>query len=391
MQKEYRQPKGSRIFVYVFLSILIGVFIFLGSLYFTSSNFNLLYAFIATLILVGLIFGSVIGIIHTKKNRLIVENNRFIKINVFTNRILEFKEIKGYKFENNLLIYVPVDKKTKPIKTSAGHIERFWELKEWTIQNFNQLDNEADVEIKEILNNEDYGTDDTERNSKLQRVKKHTKVLNIASWIAGISMFAFPYYYNIQITICILLPIIGLTMYLTSKGLIRLDEKPKSPRPNIHATIFVPSLLLGLRIFTDVNVLDYTNFWQAAVVIMIVYTTLIVKSTIKHFNTKTASTYLSIFITLIFLAIHTYGTIISTNVILDKSAETTYKAKVIGKHISTGKTTHYYLELERWGSQEDNKDIVVAKSTYDNTTEGNSVNIYLRNGLYGIPYYYLDE
>jgi hypothetical protein len=91
------------------------------------------------------------------------------------------------------------------------------------------------------------------------------------------------------------------------------------------------------------------------------------------------------------LAIHTYGTIISTNVILDKSAETTYKAKVIGKHISTGKTTHYYLELERWGSQEDNKDIVVAKSTYDNTTEGNSVNIYLRNGLYGIPYYYLDE
>jgi hypothetical protein len=83
--------------------------------------------------------------------------------------------------------------------------------------------------------------------------------------------------------------------------------------------------------------------------------------------------------------------VISLNSILDKSLPSVYKAKIIEKRISNGRSTSYYLNLSPWGSRTEEKDVDVKKSLFDRAKIGDSVHIYVRNGSLGIPWFDLQS
>ncbi|MCB9051662.1 MAG: hypothetical protein H6556_19685 [Lewinellaceae bacterium] len=141
----------------------------------------------------------------------------------------------------------------------------------------------------------------------------------------------------------------------------------------------------------DFTIFDYSNFWKPAIVIFFVFGLLVLKGSKVEYNFKKGVTYLAILGMLMFGGMYAYGLLITTNVVFDESQPTVYKAVVLDKHTSSGKTTTYYLKLSEWGPQKEIDDVSVARDIYKSKEIGDSAIVYFNNGLYKIPYYIVIE
>lgn len=389
MKKEYRIAKGWEIFIWICLPLLMILFGWLGIMPYTEEKFNLTLALILTPIALGLEFLMILGLIDTRKNKLIIEKDKIINIGIFNTKKLNINNVKGFKVDKNYLSFFPKNKRDKKIKVST-YVGSFGELLSWSEQQFNNLDLEEFVsEEKEILENKEFGRTQEEREDSLVKAKKTTKIINTISWIVALSTWFYPHFYQIQIILCAILPIVGLIIYKTSKGLIRLDEKPNSPYPNIHSTLIIPSLTLLIRALVDFTIFDYSNLWSLILTIIAMFGVLILKDSNVQYDFKKGLTYLTVLGTLLISGAYAYGLLITTNAAFDESEPITYDTKILNKRISSGKSTTYYLELDKWGPQSKIDEVSVAKDIYNSKEIGDKAVVYFNNGLYKIPYYFV--
>jgi hypothetical protein len=78
------------------------------------------------------------------------------------------------------------------------------------------------------------------------------------------------------------------------------------------------------------------------------------------------------------------------NCVFDHSEPQVYQAKVIGKSERHNKVTSYYLRVEAWGNHQDEEDISVPSSQYNETAIGQTVAIDYKKGFLNIPWYYIE-
>jgi hypothetical protein len=333
----------------------------------------------------------VVGVIDTIKSKLIIEKKRLISISVFKTKYLEFKEIKGIKSDQNYLYFIPNSPELKKIKVST-YVGNYGQLATWAESHFKNIDiEEIEEDTADILENEEYGRNIEEREFKLESTRKKTKFLNTISLVVALATMIFPHFYKVQIIACSVLPILGLILLKSSKGLIKLDDKPNSAHPNLFGTLFMPSAALMIRALLDFNVFSYENFWKPAFLLFAFLTFLIFFKSELEYNFKKAVSYLAILGMLMFGSMFAFGFLITTNAIYDNSYPATYKAKVIDKHSSSGKTTTYYLKLDSWGPKTEIEDVSVSKDIYNTKEIGDSTTVYFNEGLYEIPYYLIIE
>jgi hypothetical protein len=93
----------------------------------------------------------------------------------------------------------------------------------------------------------------------------------------------------------------------------------------------------------------------------------------------------------LFFVGYTFGAIITVNGHFDHSEPETFHAKILDKHISSGKTTTYYLTLSSWGPFEENTDVTVTSDQYESFYPGNEVIVYQHPGVFRIPWYYVSN
>ncbi len=386
MNQEYRYAKGWRIFLWIFIPILIFGFGYLGIMPYIE-GFDLTAKIFLTILSIALEFFLVLAIIDLLKGKIILEKDTLTSIGVFKTRILKFSEIKGFKKDNNYLYFIPLNKNLKQIKVSS-YVGKFSNLVSWAGENFTNLDiQEIIKEEEEILTNEDFGETAEEREALLKKAKKVTKVINTISWISAISLWFFPYFYTLQVIICAALPIIGFVIYKQFKGIIKIDDKPNSAHPNLLSTFFIPACVLMLRALMDYNVFNYANFWKPVIPIFASLAYLMIKNSYVEFDLKKVMTYFTILGMLMFGGMYAYGFIITSNSVFDQSQPQYYKAKVLDKRISSGKSKTYYLELSKWGPQQEVDEVTVARDIYNEKEVGDSALIFFSGGLYKIPYY----
>ncbi|MCL3781879.1 hypothetical protein EMN47_15955 [Prolixibacteraceae bacterium JC049] len=387
MKKEYKIAKGWAIFIWICAPGLIFLFGLLGIMPYTNDEFELILALVMTPISLVMILLMIITIIDSIKGKLIIEEKQLISISALKTRKLAFKDIKGISSNQNYLFFIPHSSNLKKIKVSTN-TEKYNQLFHWATSNFRNLDQEeVKQDTSDILENEDYGYNIEQREHQLLKTRKKTKALNGISLAIGLVTMLFPHYYQEQIIICAILPIIGLILLKSSKGLIRLDDKPNSAHPDLHSTFFFPSSALTIRALMDYNVFNYEHFWKPALLIFSLLIVIVFFKSKARYNFKKASGYLAILAVLIFGGLYSYGLIITTNAIFDQSVTTTYNAKILDKHKSSGKTTTYYLELTPWGPQTQTEDVSVSKQVYNSQKIGDSTTIYFRSGFFQIPYY----
>jgi hypothetical protein len=71
----------------------------------------------------------------------------------------------------------------------------------------------------------------------------------------------------------------------------------------------------------------------------------------------------------------------------DTSQPQSFTVQVVGKHLSRGRSTTYYLDLAPWGPVDRTNSISVPSTLYRNTVEGDDVCLDLHAGALHMPWY----
>src|SRR5688572_25763199 len=116
MRGEFRTAKGWRIFIYMFSPLLIGLFVFVGFLNFSSETSSLIVSLIMMSVSLGGTIMFTYGLIETIKGRLIIEANSISRLSVFGTRTLTFQEIQGFRTDGNYIHIISNRNDKKSIK-----------------------------------------------------------------------------------------------------------------------------------------------------------------------------------------------------------------------------------------------------------------------------------
>ncbi|HSU33268.1 MAG TPA: hypothetical protein VLJ11_18725 [Bryobacteraceae bacterium] len=94
---------------------------------------------------------------------------------------------------------------------------------------------------------------------------------------------------------------------------------------------------------------------------------------------------------LVFSSAYGYGTAIEANALLDHSTGDTYLAHVEGKHIVSGRTTTYNLDLGPWGPKTKSSKLDVTRAMYNTIERGDLVYLTLKRGALGVNWYFMRQ
>lgn len=387
LKQEFKLARGWFYFVVIFTGILL-VGIPIGAYYAipgADSTAQMSFYIIAFLLSESLFMFLLLLAI---KNKVEVDDEKIVYIGVFISKTLLISEIKGFKVDDNYLYFLPQTKSLKKIKVST-YLGRFGELIMWAKLHCRDLDQEQFEEDQGvILGNDAYGDSVDERGAKLARTKTFTKVYTGFTFIISFATILFPnLFYEVQILLCAALPVATVLIARFSKGLIKLFEKKGSAFPNVTGAFLLPPIALMLRTLTDFTLLDYSALWLPCGIVFTVFSVLVFTDKHSQYDFTKPIGYFGVLGVLIIAAAYSYGLVGTTNATFDNSSPTWYKAEVMDKRESSGRTTTFYLILSPWGPQSDIEDVHVSPSVYGYYSIGDTADIYCNQGLFGAPYF----
>jgi len=322
------------------------------------------------------------------KNKVVVDEEKIVYTGVFISRTLHIGDIKGFKVDDNYLYFFPQTKRLKKIKVST-YFGRFQELILWAKIHCRDLDQEQFEEDQgEILGNENYGDSVDERLNQLAKAKSFTRVYTGISLVIAFATILFPnLFYEAQIVLCAIIPLVTVLIPRFSKGLIKLFEKKGSAFPNVTGAFLLPPIALMLRSLTDFTLLDYNALWLPCGIVFSLFSLLVFSDAYSKYDFSKPIGYFGVLGVLIISAAYSYGVVGTSNATFDNSVPNLFKAEVLDKRKSSGKTTTYYLELSPWGPQTEIEDVHVSSRVYGYYSVGDTAYVYYSQGLFGVSYF----
>lgn len=385
---EYRIAKGWKIFVAIFsvIFLVLGILLF-GHAFFESA---------AGPRFLGIIFGlifiptSILAYLDSMRTRLVIDDYSLTMYRAFSSRTLLLTEITGYrKGEKNTLFLIPKSENLKALRLS--NID-YWERKDafmtWLTEKYPDADVlEREAETRQIMENENFGQTMEDREVYLKKAVQVAKVANIVAIALAIWALMYPRPYEYVMIVLLATPWAGIVITWYFKGLMRLNPRKGSPYPSVAWLIFVPAACLLLRAMLDFDLYDYRKVWLPVACLANILT-VVVLAVCKEVIVEKDRLIAAIAIFSIAF-IYSYGGIVMTNCYHDRSVSEELRVEVKGKRISTGKSTNYYLRLAPWGRFAGEEEVRVARLFYDSTQTGEQVNIHLKKGKWGIPWFWI--
>ena len=250
-----------------------------------------------------------------------------------------------------------------------------------------------DIDAKEIAESQadleadpDLGFHSDDRKQRIAQAKRTAKYLNVISWITLVWGFFFPRPYTLVVVTLTVLPIIAVVLLIRSSGIYQIEGRRNDARPSLAVPFIFPGMVLVARTVQDIHLLEWTSILVAAIVCALLL--LLVVSACDHALRKRPWTAVVI---LVFGAFYVWGLIAQANALLDTSPARVFQVAVTGKHMSSGKSTTYYLRLEPWGPETTSQDVSVPSSLYDYADVGVTVCVDLYPGSLRIPWYEVDR
>lgn len=384
--KIYKISNGWKIFGLLGALIFIGLSLFLIiSATFVDNDFeNPLGSIItAYVISFSLLFFSITAIYEVIKGRFIIDDDRIYTTGLlFNNRELLLTEIKGFRVNEHYIFIEPISRDKKRIKISR-YFENHHQILSWlgTYPNLDEV--EVKKEHQDFLDNSVFGATPSERISNLEKGEQIATVLNWAGGIVGIWAFFWAEPYNYAILACIIVPILAVIALKISNGILRFDKKEEGTHPSIMSAILFPSCAIGIRALMDFEIYDYSTVWLPLFCILLVLTGIIYINSEEFQKTKG---YLVLLGIVMVLGFYSYGALITSNCIYDNSKPTLFQASAVSKHISSGKTTTYYVKVTPWGNRGEANEISVSENFYEQVETGDNLTIYVKKGWFNIPW-----
>jgi len=335
---------------------------------------------------VGVFMIFLIGFMVKSRIEIDATEFRYVGVGIFKTKALPLDEIAGFRIiPTQYVKTLSVVSKNPRFKkmTISLTLERQAEFLEWMECNLTNLDKaEYQQGLVEIYQNEKLGESPEEKAAAYKQAKKWCRLLSGAATGAGLWAMFFPQPYDAAIWTLICLPFVGLLFLKRFEGIARFNAKKNGAYPSVDAAFLMPGLAMGLRALFDWHVLEWNSFWAVFAAIACGY--FIISICVARDIRRTAMT---ISTCCLFSVIYGAGATITLNGMLADSKFTRYHAEVLKKHVSTGKTTTYYLTLSPWRNRTEKEDVTVSRSTYSEYKQGDTAEILVRTGKFGIPYY----
>jgi hypothetical protein len=182
-----------------------------------------------------------------------------------------------------------------------------------------------------------------------------------------------------------LTPAALLLLMQRSPLLYAIFKKKADPRADLGVALMISGIGLAFRV-SDVEFVSMQPLLLLIVPVALVYTAAFYSAVRK--NSNITATLLG----LLFIAgAYSFGLAIVADTLLDSSKSTTYIVPVTGKHISSGRSTTYYLNLAPWGPLQEPNRISVSSSFYNDTQQGDQICLGLHLGRLNAPWYQLAD
>ncbi|GAA4348183.1 hypothetical protein GCM10023185_03850 [Hymenobacter saemangeumensis] len=382
----FATAKGWRIFLYVLLPPMAAIFLAMPLLAQNAKEPSLgLTAFMAVL---GIGMGGffIYGLLETVRWRLILGPEQLSQVGAFKTKTLAWDEVKGYRITQQYTFVVPKDKRKSTLKIGYT-TERYVELQSWLARHFPNADVlEQEAAEKEALADHALGNSTEERSEQLARAAGTAKLLNIAGGLSAAWLIFFPRPYEWAVICALAVPLLAAAALWRHQGALRLNETTNSPYPSVLLAVLLPSLALSIRGLFDFEIVAYQQLWPVvgrAAVSMALLLGLGTREWLFRRQTAFAAS-----LTLVFMAaLYGYGASTCINAAFDGQRGRVFHTQVLAKHSSSGKTTTYYLTVQPWGPFPEVADIQVAQEQYQLMRPGSVVDIRLRPGRLGVPWY----
>lgn len=384
--KAYKLKKGYALVVYIGAPLLIMVFIalILSPIWDKNADMNTHWIFIVLgLIMIPFMF---LGLIHTIKSGFVIGADSIYTTSALATRELRLDEIKGYRFINKYIVVEPFDSNKKKLKVSI-YLSDDDEIVRWFEARYPNLDKQlAEEEELQILNDENLGGNEEERQLKLKRAKTVAGIANWASGLAAAWLFIYPEPYRFALLAALCSPLICILTAKLSTGLIRFDERKGSPYPSVIAGLFLPAAALGMRAIIDYKIDDLGNFWAYLLGVTCVLVAVLFTGS-REFDLRSRQGIVVFIGITVLMAAYGFGAIIGINCSFDHSAPEVHHARVLNRHIVRGKITSYNLNVTPWGIHTEAREVEVHKTVYESLHEGDEVTIHLMPGRLNIPWH----
>lgn len=358
-----------------FFILFIGVAPIIFSNSAITDSDSLVVLSIITLPLFALGIGCLFEVFYAK---LVIEENKLYSKGLFNNYSFSFDEITGFNKTQN---YVSVFSGKKRMRISK-YVKDIDKIHSWLGNHFIDLDalkrkeDKQKIEFSEEVFSEAH-------HKKLKTAKYVTYFYNALAYGSAAWIFFYPSPYTYSVLFSIVVVLLGIFLPKFSKGFIGYADIKEEKKANV-TPLFLPAIGLSLRALLDVNVFDYSTLWLLVAVLTIPLTVFVFAG--KEFNLRKGKTYIYVAFFLYVFASYSFGAILSTNVIFDDSTPKIYKAKIIDKSIGSGDVTTYNFELDKWHETSDMNDIQVSEERYYELEKNDSIDIYLQEGKFGIPW-----
>lgn len=241
------------------------------------------------------------------------------------------------------------------------------------------------------------------RKQKRSKVTLSKLTFHKLDWLEYITMglglwfLFYPKPYDILFTALLCMPLIGLLLNgITGRpsisSLVEISkEDDGSDKYDVADFIDLAAWVILIRVLLDYK---FESFYSMVIPGTIAFAIMLIILFATHKlidSTNKSKTW--IYLSLIFnVFIYSYAGTYGANCVYDKSDPIVYDAKVVDKRISKGRKGRktYYVKVTPWGHHYDKEEISVASSQYDEIHIGQTVKIDLKEGLFNIPWYYIE-
>lgn len=383
--RSYRASRGYAIFVN-FFSGMIAVGGCLGIWFLATAHAK--NPFGAAILIVACLAFVLLGaynIAATRRYLVTLRSDAIIVQSVFSSRTLFRTEIAGRRnlrtqYVSTLLL-VPLTPDQKKLKL-ALLMQRDEAFEAW-LADIPDLD-EAEVaeSQKQLDADPDLGFSSDRRAQQVANAKKTAITLTALTVVAFFWALFFPRAYIPVVSTLILLPLIALGLLIRSRGIYQVEGRRNDARPSLALVFLFPGIALWVSSMRGLHLLAWKPILPVAILIAIGMTVLIAAS-----DDATRKRPLALVPILLFGVAYGYGFTTEMNVLLDRSRAQTFQVVAFDRHVSHGKSTTYYLDLDPWGPQPVATQVAVPQSLYNATSPGATVCVDLHSGALRIPWY----
>ena len=387
MEQEFIVKKGWKIFGYAFcVAIVVILLYFLVDAVLSSSNVLL---WIAINLVSILLFGC--GILAIYRGKIVLSSDAIIEYRAFRQKKLLFSDIKGFRIQDVMIVLEPKDRsKSRMVVGNINYTINGPQLAEFLVNKFKDLDlSDYNEELSEAFNNPAIGENLEDRERRIKDVRKVVRLLNVGGFFIFLWLLLyplFPHFYFLPIILGLLYPLILMFYFLTHQQIVTLlDSGKKSVHPNLTMALYLAAGGLGLRLILQYQALNAADCIMPTALLAVVLSLLFVLLS-RPSKARMSNLWVGLFFCVVY-AIASTGMV---NCAFDWSRPTQYKARVLDRSITTGKSTTYYLKLSAWGPRKESEDESVPKSVYYSVKKGDWVTVYVKKGYLNIPWYVVE-